>query len=92
MPEGRSIECEDIEDILLEVMSTEFCTLLEDGSEREVAKSLWTLFQESIKGRTALLDSLRQRAARSPITLPSRTESTTDDEEGQGDGAGMVLD
>lgn len=62
-------------------MSTEFCTLLEDGSEREVAKSIWTLFHESIKGKTVLLESLRQRAALSPVMLPRREDVTSAEDE-----------
>lgn len=63
-------------------MSTEFCTLLEDGSEREVAKSIWTLFQESIKGKTVLLEQLRQRAALAPVILPNKIDSDSDSESG----------
>lgn len=66
-------------------MSTEFCTLLEDNSEREVAKSIWILFQESMKGKTLLLESLRRRVALSPIILPSKEDSTTDEGEDSGD-------
>lgn len=35
--EGKNVEVEDIEDILIEVMSTQFNTLLEDESERQVS-------------------------------------------------------
>lgn len=66
--EGRNIEPEDVEEILLEVMNCEFGTLLEDESERIVAKQICTLYQECIRGKSDMLDSLRQRAAQ-PLAL-----------------------
>jgi hypothetical protein len=80
--EGKSIEPEDIEDILLDVMCGEFCTVLEDGSEVEVAKSIWTLYQECVKGNTALLESLRQRAGKIlnlNVVKPPNEESSSEE-------------
>ena len=89
--EGKHIEREDIEDILLEVMSNEFCTLLEDGSEVEVAKAIWILFQESIKGKTNLLESLRQRASR-PLNIPVKSKVDDSSSSGTEEDCDIVMD
>jgi pre-rRNA-processing protein TSR2 len=84
--EGKNIEQEDIEDILLDVLCDEFCTMLEDGSEIEIAKTIWTLYQESIKGKTTLLETLRVRATRSlPVNI---VKTATEDESSEEDGEG----
>lgn len=60
--EGKKVEPEDLEDILLDVMSREFHVTLEDFSEREIAKLLFDLFRECIRGEVALLNQLRLKA------------------------------
>ena len=62
MLEGKKVEPEDLEDILLDVMSREFHVNLEDYSEREIAQLLFNLFRESIKGEETLLIQLRLKA------------------------------
>jgi len=57
--EGKKVEPEDLEDILLDVMSREFHVTLEDFSEREIAKLLFDLFRECIRGDVDLLNQLR---------------------------------
>lgn len=57
--EGKKVEPEDLEDILLDVMAREFHVNLEDLSEREIARLLFDLFRESIKGEDSLLKQLR---------------------------------
>jgi len=76
--------------MLLEVMSDEFCTLLEDGSEVEIAKAIWMLFQESVKGKTALLESLRQRASR-PINVPVKSNVDGSSSSGTEEDGDMAL-
>ena len=59
--EGKKVEPEDLEDILLDVMSREFHVTLEDFSEREIAKLLFDLFRECIRGEVSLLNQLKMK-------------------------------
>lgn len=82
--EGKTLEPEYVEDALLETMATEFGVVLEDQSEREVAKALWTLYGQSIIGQTELLESLRQRQRPNNLALESQgtiIESSSDSSE-----------
>lgn len=60
--EGKKVEPEDLEDILLDVMAREFHVNLEDFSEREIARLLFDLFRECIRGEESLLSQLRLKA------------------------------
>ena len=60
---GANIEPEDLEDILLEVMNTEAGVILEDESEGQVAKMIWELYRECIRGERGMVDKLRAREA-----------------------------
>lgn len=60
--EGKKVEPEDLEDILLDVMVREFYVNLEDFSEREIARLLFDLFRECIRGEVKLLNQLRMKA------------------------------
>ena len=60
--EGKKVEPEDLEDILLDVMVREFYVNLEDFSEREIARLLFDLFRECIRGEVKLLNNLRIKA------------------------------
>ncbi len=80
--EGRSIEEEDIEDILVTTMQDEFSTLLEDSSEVEVARAILTLFRESVQGRTKLLDVLRRRAT-APLPAAEQHGRATEGSDGE---------
>ena len=60
---GANIEPEDLEDILLEVMNTEAGVILEDESERQVAKMIWELYRECIRGEKGMVEKLRAREA-----------------------------
>ena len=60
--EGKKVEPEDLEDILLDVMAREFYINLEDFSEREIARLLFDLFRECIRGEVKLLNQLRMKA------------------------------
>lgn len=61
--EGKKVEPEDLEDILLDVMVREFYVNLEDSSEREIARLLFDLFRECIRGDSTILNQLRKKAA-----------------------------
>lgn len=60
---GRQVEVEDLEDILVDVLGDEFGVILEDGSEREVAKMIWESYREAVQGKRAILDELLRRRA-----------------------------
>lgn len=80
MIEGRRIEPEDIEDALLESMSAEFGTILEDGSEVQIARDLCRLYQESIRGETALLEQLERRQESSSNRISQSVAVQTNNE------------
>lgn len=61
--EGKNVEPEDLEDILLDVMAREFHVNLEDSSEREISRLLFDLFRECIRGEVNLLNQLRIKAS-----------------------------
>lgn len=60
--EGKNVEPEDLEDILLDIMAREFYINLEDFSEREISRLLFDLFRECIRGEVKLLNLLRMKA------------------------------
>ncbi len=60
---GSKVEPEDLEDILLDVMAREFHVCLEDGSEREIARMLWNLYRECVRGERKILEALKMKAA-----------------------------
>ena len=82
--EGKKVEKEDLEDILLDVMAREFNVVLEDESEREVASLLQNLYHECISGKTELLDTLRSKQqkilATSVDSICTQHESEPDDD------------
>lgn len=60
-------------------MAREFHVCLEDGSEREIAKMLFDLYRECIRGERTMLEMLRKkaqiRAARSdPVSQSQGSE------------------
>lgn len=60
---GNKVEPEDLEDILLDVMAREFHIFLEDGSERQIARMLWDLYRESVRGERKILETLKMKAS-----------------------------
>ena len=62
-------------------MANEFGTLLEDQSEREVARSLCQLFAESIKGDTRTLETLRLTSTRKNNNILASVEVSNNAEE-----------
>lgn len=80
--EGKKVEPEDLEDILLDVMVREFYINLEDFSEREIARLLFDLFRECIRGEVKLLNHLRMKAeARKGRDVISQSEGVNGIEE-----------
>lgn len=58
---GAKVEPEELEFDLAETMLKEFNVILEDQSERHVARLLCQLYKESVKGEMFLLSSLQNR-------------------------------
>lgn len=56
---GSKVDEEDIEDVLLQIMSDEFMTQLDDGSEITIAKKLLSLYKELVVGNLNLYQSLQ---------------------------------
>jgi pre-rRNA-processing protein TSR2 len=87
--EGKKVEKEDLEDILLDVMTREFNVYLEDESEREIASLLFDLYHECISGRTDLINKLREKQPRILATaidsICTGKESESDEEDGEED-------
>jgi pre-rRNA-processing protein TSR2 len=55
---GKGVEAEDVEDLLLQVMSDEFETTLEDGSEMEVATAVIKIRDEVSVGEFSTVDRM----------------------------------
>ncbi|ORY98344.1 Pre-rRNA-processing protein TSR2-domain-containing protein, partial [Absidia repens] len=58
---GKKVDVDEIEDILNQIMSDEFHTLLEDDSAYLVAKHLVELFNQCINGNFSEVERLRQK-------------------------------
>lgn len=94
--EGKKVEKEDLEDILLDVMGREFNVALEDESEREIASLLYTLYHECTSGKTTLLNHLREKQhkilATSIDSICTGQESDLDDEFDGEEGEDVEID
>ncbi|KAI8338562.1 Pre-rRNA-processing protein TSR2-domain-containing protein [Chlamydoabsidia padenii] len=85
---GKKVDIDEIEDILNQIMSDEFHTLLEDDSGYLVAKHLVELFNQCINGNFTEVERLRQKSQ----TIQSATSSCAqqggendDDSESEGE-------
>lgn len=76
---GRRVDVEELEDILVDVMAREFNVVLEDQSERALAAQILGLFQQCVRGETALLEQLRLRSG-SVVCAETRIQDSSDDE------------
>ncbi|KAI9298642.1 hypothetical protein K502DRAFT_299272 [Neoconidiobolus thromboides FSU 785] len=90
---GKRIEVFDIEDILTQIMSDEFETILEDDSAYIVSKDIFKLYGQIVKSDLSFLTRLREiqqiRGNSSANILPNSmedgqdsTDEEDDDEEG----------
>lgn len=59
----------DLEDNLLAYMEDEFCVVLEDGSEREVADLIWRMYEACAKGEVTLAREVVRNAIRAEEAL-----------------------
>ncbi|KAL0079290.1 Pre-rRNA-processing protein TSR2-domain-containing protein [Phycomyces blakesleeanus] len=58
---GKKVEVDEIEDILIQIMSDEFQTLLEDDSAYLIAKHLVLIFNQCITGNFTEVVKLREK-------------------------------
>ncbi|KAI8097746.1 Pre-rRNA-processing protein TSR2-domain-containing protein, partial [Halteromyces radiatus] len=79
---GKKVDVDEIEDILNQIMSDEFHTLLEDDSAYLVAKHLVELFHQCINGNFAEVERLRQKSqTQSSATTSSCVQQGDDDDD-----------
>ena len=90
-----TMEIEDLEDNLAIYMEEEFSLVLEDGSEKQVARTLFQMYDECAQGNTALAEQLVQTALNYeqqiknyPVQVQS-TEHDDDDDDDEDDEAMM---
>ena len=84
-----SIELEDLEDNFVIYLEEEFSVTLEDGSEKQVAQTLFQLYAECMQGQTALAEQLvgtalrydQQIAAAYPVQIQSTEHDDDDDDD-----------
>jgi len=94
-----SMSLEDFADNLAIYMEEEFSVTLEDGSEKEVAETLYRLYAECVQGKTALAEQLitvalrweQQVAAAYPVQIQS-TEHDDDDDDDDDDENDAMMD
>ncbi|KAF7727813.1 rRNA accumulation- protein [Apophysomyces ossiformis] len=83
---GKKLDIEDIEDILIQIMNDEFHTMLEDDSAYLVAKHTVDLFHQCIKGNLTEVERLRtKQQSRSQTAASSRAKKEGDDSSDEGE-------
>jgi len=103
MGDGRrqpALEVHDLEDNLAIYMEEEFAVQLEDSSEKQVAQTLFRLYEECCQGSTSLAESLvmtalkydQQIAAAFPVQIQSTEHDDDEDEDDDEDDAMMDTD
>ncbi|KAJ1984554.1 rRNA accumulation- protein [Dimargaris verticillata] len=65
---GRRLEPEDVEDVLVQVLSDEFDTVVEDESPRHLGRLVVRLYKECVTGNHRMLETLRLEATKRPQT------------------------
>ncbi|KAJ1982322.1 rRNA accumulation- protein [Dimargaris xerosporica] len=63
---GRRLEPEDVEDVLVQVLSDEFDTVVEDESPRHLGRLIVRLYKECVTGNYRMLENLRVEATKRP--------------------------
>ncbi|KAG0165166.1 hypothetical protein DFQ28_009179 [Apophysomyces sp. BC1034] len=83
---GKKLDIEDIEDILIQIMNDEFHTMLEDDSAYLVSKHIVELFQQCVKGNLTEVERLRsKRQTQGQATASSLAKQEGDDSSDEGD-------
>ncbi|KAJ1674393.1 rRNA accumulation- protein [Spiromyces aspiralis] len=71
---GKNVEPEDIEDRLIQIMSDEFNTVLDDGSAETVSQIIYKLYHECIHGNHSTVDRLlKERTERESKGIGAQT-------------------
>jgi pre-rRNA-processing protein TSR2 len=89
----KSMTQEDLEDSLAIYMEEELSVVLEDGSERQVADTIWTMYESCYKGDVSLARQMVAAAEQAVILAalhPSQMQS--EEEEDDDDDDDMVDD
>jgi len=88
--ENEELESYELEDMMAEVMSSEFDTLSEDGSTREVAREIWNMHRHWRRGEH---DVIRTRLSSLPrVNLGECVDtSSSNAADADDDGTGSIL-
>ncbi|XP_074134332.1 pre-rRNA-processing protein TSR2 homolog [Sminthopsis crassicaudata] len=99
--QNADLEQEEVEDFLSDIMSTEFDTLIEDGSLPQVSQQLQTMFRYCQRGEEPLLrqfitqlgqKQLEVRAMATEVQAVDQTQDAVSDEEGRLDGGAEEME
>lgn len=97
----KSLSIDDLEDNLAIYMEEEFSVVLEDNSERQVADTIWRMYENCMKGDASLArqiveitNKVMEQSSQCPVQVQSQDEEEDDDEmmdtnEGDGNSVGM---
>lgn len=83
-PPKSITEIEDLEDNLAIYMEEEFSVSLEDGSDRQVADTIWRMYEACCKGDTTLASQVvaaAESAVAASVAYPSQIQSNEHDGE-----------
>jgi len=88
--ENEALETYELEDMIAETMSSEFDTISEDGSCREVAQEIWNLHRHWRRGD---VDAIRQRLAALPCVNLGEcvADSSSHQADADDEGTGSIL-
>ncbi|ORZ39199.1 Pre-rRNA-processing protein TSR2-domain-containing protein [Catenaria anguillulae PL171] len=91
--DGHKIDEEDLADVLEDIMSEEFQTLLEDNSGYVMAKMLYALYLECVKGDYSRVAKLREQFpnTRLPAVVGGGDGGDSSDEGEQGEEGDTAL-
>ncbi|KAI9149866.1 rRNA accumulation- protein [Blastocladiella emersonii ATCC 22665] len=82
--EGHKIDVDDIADVLDDVMSEEFKTILEDNSGYEMGKVLYLMYKDCAAGNYARVDALRKQFPNTRLPTASRAAQADSDSDDSG--------
>ncbi|GKZ00616.1 hypothetical protein MPSEU_001013700 [Mayamaea pseudoterrestris] len=84
METGQLADPMDLEDNLAIYMEEEFSLQLEDGSERQVAECIWTMFEQCRRNDATLVHQVIQGAEQAAViaqAFPSQVQNEDDDDD-----------
>eukprot|EP00977_Amphora_coffeiformis_P021741 scaffold9813_cov144-Amphora_coffeaeformis.AAC.2 len=84
----KALSIDDLEDNLAIYMEEEFAVVLEDNSERQVADTIWRMYEQCMKGDASLskqvveaANSVIQQSTAYPVKVQAPEEDDDDDDE-----------